>query len=183
MFYEKRRSPDPGDGSSGSSNPEPDKQDSDAQDYINQIKNLKESTVSKEKYEQLQKEKKELLQALVDGKQIASEESKQEDPEEIIAAARKIIFEEPGKHSNLEIAKATLALYNENKKKGVNIFLPNSPSYRVDAMDVESSERVAQALEHCIEYADGNNENFNAEFTRILKEPPVVTAAKNNRLR
>lgn len=135
----------------------------DATDYIESIKYLKENTVSKASYNKLQEEKKELIKALVDGQEVkVPKEEKKVDVE----ALRDKIFNK--ELTDLEYAQDILALRKAELENGHgDIFQPNNetPSYE----DAEASEHFAEALQHCIETAQGNETIFENEFHRVIR--------------
>lgn len=164
-------SPDDGSGSGAGDQTPPENQPDN--DYIEQIKKLKASTVSKEEYDKLNEEKKKLLQALVDGEQIdAPGDKDKKTSDELIKEAQEGLFKNDGHSTNLEEAKRIITLYEENMKKGNCIFLPNSKNYKASSDDIATAERVYEGLKHCVEYADGDPDNFQAEFVRITKDTP-----------
>ena len=70
-----------------------DKEQNEDQDYIEAIKTLKENSVPKEKYEELEAKNKKLLGALIDGEQIETEkEGDKPDLNETIKRLHKEMF-------------------------------------------------------------------------------------------
>lgn len=141
------------------------------EDYIETIKKLKANSVPKEKYEELMKEKKDLLQAIVDGESISPEE--QETPKSI-EELRKEYFKED--QTNLEMAENTLALRKAIMDQGgQDPFLPYGATASITQADIDGAEKTAKYLEHCIEVADGDPGVFNTEFQRGLKDAMPVS--------
>lgn len=131
-------------------------------DYINAIKDLKANSVDKSEYDKLKEENRQLLNSLVNG---TSTTQPQEAPARTNDELRSIIF---GKEcSNLDFVKASLEL-RENilKETGEDIFVGKGAKYNPTTEDYASAQRVADAFDECIQYADGNNEIFTQELMR-----------------
>lgn len=127
------------------------------EDYVEQIKKLKETTVSKEVFEKLKGENKKLLEALVDGKEIEVERT-----EEALTKADYVKVLNNPDVSNLEYCKAALGVRNlVLAEKGVDIFMPNASA---SAEDKEKAQAVADVIQECIDYADGDSALFTQEL-------------------
>ena len=147
---------------------EPEVVEDMTQDYLNTIAELKRNSVTKDEYNKLKQENKNLLHTLVEGGQIQPTETK---PEVDVDALRKELFNVNCDLNNLEFVEKTLELRNALMEKGEpDIFLPVSSKYSPSAEDVEKANRVADAFQSCVDYADGNSEIFTQELMRITSD-------------
>ena len=133
---------------------EPEVVEDMTQDYLNTIAELKRNSVTKDEYNKLKQENKNLLQTLVEGGQIHPVES---EPEVDVEALRKELFNVNSELNNLQYVEKTLQLRNALMEKGeADPFLPVSSKYSPSAEDVATANRVADAFQSCVDYADGN---------------------------
>ena len=94
----------------------------DTNNYIEAIKEIKANSVSKQAYEKLREENKQLLDSLINGKEI--ELPKQKEPVDI-DKIRSTLFDENRPLSKLEYESNALKLRDELLEKGVrDPFLP-----------------------------------------------------------
>lgn len=136
-------------------------------DYIAQIRELKNNTVSKESYDAMLEENRKLLNSLVNGQQVSTETAKNEKPD--IDGLRKKLFSEDAQLSNLDYCKTALELRDALIEDGqTDPFLPFGKNAAITDDDIKASNEVAMALRHCIEYADGDSRVFTNELQRIL---------------
>ena len=144
-----------------------------AEDEIDEITNLKkqladlrESTVSKERYEKLRKAYAENGESTDDPKPV----TEQEKYKYFTDAVDRI---DSNKGNNLEQAEDILLVRDYMlEKKGVDIFLPQSGTIAEE--DMYSAERHAEILRDCIQMANGDSEVFNAAFgSRITNHPKI----------
>lgn len=137
------------------------------EDYVEQIRQLKENTVSKADYDKLKAENKKILDAYVSGQQIEGVAATAEKPD--INKLKETLANED--LSNLDYCKTALDLRNAViAEGGKDPFLPWGQNIAPTAEDVAAAERVAAALKDCIEYADGDSEVFTNELQRITIE-------------
>ena len=135
-------------------------------DPVQAINELKQNSVSKEKYEAVIAERNKYLKALIDGNQVA--EAQPKEPVDVDALRRDLFGREL---SDLEYAKKALELRNELiERDGVDIFVGKGSKLTPDASDYEAAQRVADAFESCIEIADGDSEIFKRELMRITDD-------------
>lgn len=134
--------------------------------YIEAIKEMKANSVSKEAYDKLQQENKQLLNSLVNGQNIEVEK----EPEVDIEALRKKLYGEDSNLCGLEYVSNTLQLRKALMEKGeLDPFVMKAgklSSPEVD--DFKKAERVASVLQECVDIADGNPVVFDNEFQRRL---------------
>ena len=141
--------------------------DTDNIDYISAINEIKKNSVTRESYDKLKSENKQLLDALVNGKDI---EIKQEEPVDI-AKLRKDLFNRGGNLSNLEYVSSALKLRDALIEKGErDPFLPYGEKVNLTAEHYDKAEQVATVLRECVEFADGDSGIFTAELQRRTKD-------------
>lgn len=136
-------------------------------DYVAAIQELQNNSVSKEEYQKLRRENKKLLDALVNGQQI--ETPKEEKPD--IAELRKKLFNKDGNLSNLEYVETALKLRNALMDAGErDPFLPYGDRVTVTAEMCDKAQAVADGLQECVDFADGDSGIFTAQLQRITKD-------------
>lgn len=139
----------------------------DSTDYIEAIKEMKQNSVTRESYEKLKNENKQLLDALVNGKEI---EMKKEEPVDI-NQLRKELFNRDKQLSNLEYVSSALKLRDALLEKGErDPFLPYGDKVNLTAEHYDKAEQVATVLKECVEFADGDSGIFTAELQRRTKD-------------
>lgn len=133
-------------------------------DLMKALIELKKNTVSRDEYNKLKAENSELVNCIVNGQEadIAQPEEKVDCNE-----LRNKLF--GGELNNLEYAKTALALRDQIMKEGgKDPFLPYGLDVSPTKADMEAAEEVVEALESCIEVADGDADVFTNELQRIL---------------
>ena len=131
-------------------------------DYIEAIKNLKQNTVDRSKYDELKAENKKLLDSIVNGQTVDAEQQPQYRDVNVI---RDELFNH--EHNNLEYMKLSLELRNTLIAKGErDPFLPYGSQIAPTPEDVEKAEKAAQIYQECIDYADGDSKLFTQELQR-----------------
>lgn len=134
----------------------------DSVDYIEAIKEMKQNTVDKNTYLKLKEENRKLLQSLVNGEQ---KEIEKEEPVDIDQLRNDIFNKES---TNLEYITNVLKLRDELIKRGErDPFLPYGKNILPTDEDIATANRVAKALQECVDYADGNSDIFTSELQRI----------------
>lgn len=155
--------------------------ENDNLDYIETIKQLKQTTVPKTELEKLQAENKKLLDTLLEGGEMeaAASTAQKRTPDEI----RKELFgDNADSLTNLEFAQKAIELREAILDEGgIDPFVPQGSKIIAEDSDFATAEKVAEALKSCIEYADGNSEIFTNELMRITADvAPVSTRARGN---
>lgn len=139
----------------------------DSIDYIEAIKEMKQNSVDRSVYDKLKSENKQLLDALVNGKEI---EISKEEPVDI-AKLRKDLFNKDGHMSNLEYVSNALKLRDALIEKGErDPFLPYGDKVNLTAEHYDKADQVATVLKECVEFADGDSGIFTAELQRRTKD-------------
>lgn len=137
-----------------------------ANEYINQIKDLKEKTVSREEYERIKNDNKELAKALINGTgaNIPGITKPEEKPD--LDDLRKKLFTKKSKN-DLEYFTNLLALRDGVMADGQpDPFLPINREFRATAQDEADAERIATQIKEAIEYADGDPAVFSNDLRR-----------------
>lgn len=136
-------------------------------DYIEQIKKLKESSVSRDDYDKLKADNKKLIDALANGTQIEGKVEPKIDAVENIINLRKKLFSKGSNLDNLEYCKTAVDLRDALIEKGErDPFLPFGHNVVATDSDYETANRVATVMKECIDYADGDSDIFTNELQR-----------------
>lgn len=142
------------------------------EDYLQAIKDLKENTVSRESYMKLKAENKRLISSLVEGN---SENGQAQQPKVDIGQLRKDLFNRDANHTDLDYISKALQLRSELLERGdKDPFLPWGKQITPTKADEDAAERVAQGLQECVDYADGDPAVFKSELMRILNDTPAI---------
>lgn len=150
-------------------------------DPVQAINELKQNSVSKEKYEAVIAERNKYLKALIDGNQVA--EAQPKEPVDV-DALRKSLFNPDNELSNLEYAKKALQLRDALiDSEGVDIFVGKGSKLTPTTEDYEEAQKVADAFQSCIEVADGDSEIFTRELMRITNDVAPLTKKINPKIR
>lgn len=154
-----------------------EEESNDSVDLIKAIKEIKKNSVSREQYEKLQEENKELLNSLINGGQVEMIDTTTKPS---IEELRKELFSKEAVEkgmTNLEYVTKALALRNAIiESGGIDPFLPVGQGIEITKEDFESAEFMAQQYQECIDYAQGNSEVFTAELMRRTTDISLPTA-------
>ena len=142
----------------------------DNTDYITAIKELKQNSVDRSKYDQVVAEKKALLDALVNGEEVQVPNASRRTNDEI----RKEMFSQNSGLSNIEYAKDALELRENLISEGKpDPFVPYGRQYSPTDEDIACASKVATILQECIDYAEGDNTVFTNELQRRMVDVKV----------
>ena len=148
----------------------------DAVDYISAINEIKQNSVPREKYEQLEREKKELINALKSNSQINLVDDREKKS---LDELRSDLFNSGKDLSNLEYVERTLALRDALIENGEqDPFLPNGKNYSITQDDINKAEMVAQTFRECVDYANGNSQLFTQELMRRTKDDGLLRRSR-----
>lgn len=137
--------------------------------YIAAIEELKANTVSREAYNKLRGENKQLLDALVSGKEIVQEEK--EKPS--VADLRKKLFGEENM-SNLEYVETALSLRDALIESGErDPFLPYGDKVDITSEQIDAANKVAAGLKEMVDFAEGDSGVFSAEYQRRVRDTAI----------
>ena len=136
-------------------------------DYIAQIKNLKENSVSKEDYDKLRLDNKRLIDALANGTPMEGKVEPKVSSVDKINELRTKLFGKVSNLNNLEYCKAAVDLRDALIENGErDPFLPFGHNVVATDSDYETANRVATVMKECIDYADGDSDIFTNELQR-----------------
>lgn len=145
----------------------------DNQQYIDAIRELKATTVSKDQYEKLANENRTLLNSLVNGEQLAAAETPQE--KKSLDELRNELFRPKKELSNLEYVEKALELRERvMEETGEDCFVSQGHNITPTAESYANAQKVADIYKECIDYADGNSEVFTNELMRRMQDNPIV---------
>jgi hypothetical protein len=131
--------------------------------YLDEIETLKNNTVSKDRYLQLQKENKTLYESIKNGEKVSTDTS---DQKVDVDALRKELFTQD--NTNLDFWKKALKLRKTLMEEGKqDPFLPVGHNIVPTEEDIAAANRVAEGVNQCIEYAKGDPDIFTNELQRI----------------
>lgn len=136
---------------------------------VEALKKLKSESVSKEEYNKLLAQNKELIEAYTEGKHIdlGEEEQNFRTADEI----RDELFNK--EHTNLDGWRLSLELREAVlRETGEDIFVPtpNGHQYKPTADDYQKAQDVADVVANCIELSEGNDQNFTAFLTSKIND-------------
>lgn len=142
----------------------------DNTDYIAAIKELKQNSVDRSKYEALRAENKKLLDSIVNGTEIAQPVVVEQ--KKSIGELRDAYLKED--QSNLEYITNTLKLREAIIAEGKpDPFLPIGEQIMPTDDDVKTAEKVANVLQECVDYAEGDSAVFTNELQRRLVDVKI----------
>lgn len=137
--------------------------------YIAAIEEMKANTVSRDAYNKLRNENKQLLDALVSGKEIPQEPVKAPTPAEL----RKKLFGGEDM-SNLEYVETALSLRNSLIEAGErDPFLPYGDKVDITPEQIDIANKVAAGLQEMVDFAEGDSGVFSAEYQRKVKDVAI----------
>lgn len=143
-------------------------QEDSSQMYIDEIKNLKKNSVSREEYNKILEENRNLLHSLVEGQPV--EQSTEEAPKVDVNGLRKELYTEDNNMTNLEYIDKTLKLRKAIiDEGGQDPFLDFGEKAHVTASEIEAANRVAEALQEMVDAAEGDPVAFRNEFQRRVR--------------
>lgn len=142
--------------------------------YIAAIEELKANTVSRDSYNKLRNENKQLLDALVSGKELPTPEVKKATPDELRAK----LFGEK-ELNNLEYVETALQLREALLERGErDPFLPYGDKVDITTEHLDTADRVAAGLREMVDFAEGDSGIFTAEYQRRVKDIAIPRGRK-----
>ena len=140
----------------------------DNTDYIAAIKELKENSVDRSKYDALKAENKRLLDSIVNGTDIG--QVKPEDKESIQELRQKV---NNPHQTNLEYWTNVLKLRDALMEEGYDDpFAGASSQYTPTLVDYDNANKVATVFKEMVEVANGDPDVFLNEYQRRVKDMP-----------
>lgn len=146
----------------------------DNTDYITAIKELKQNSVEKAKYDSLKQENKKLLNALVNGQEY--EQPSVQNKANIDELRKKLNTEGI---TNLEYIDSALKLREALILDGQDDpFIPQGSKYSPTQVDYDRANRVAQVLQEMVDDSDGNPDIFLNEYQKRVKDTTPTRAKR-----
>lgn len=143
------------------------------QEYIDQINELKSNSVSRTEYDRIKEENRTLLSNLVNGTYPTATEQTPAEEVESLDDLRKRVFNDP--KNDLEYVAGILEIRDRVMAEGgKDPFVNDNGRYQATPDDYRIAENTAEGLRHCVEVADGNNDVFIQEITRITRDTPIT---------
>lgn len=141
--------------------------ENDSNHYIEAIKEMKANTVDKEAYLKLKEENKQLLNSLVNGEEIKGQDAEQK---ESIEELRSKLFGTKRKDlNNLDFVENALKLRNALIESGeTDPFVPTGSKIQPTDEDFAKAKKVADTLQECVDYAEGDPDVFTDELKRRI---------------
>lgn len=144
------------------------------------LKELKENSVSKEDYEKLEKENKELVAQIINGDGAGNGQTNTpEDLDGDIKALREKLYgPKCSELSNLEFCDATLKLREAIiKRDGIDPFVPRGANIKPTDYDAQRAQAVADVMAECIKEANGDSGVFTALLqAKTNNDSPALVA-------
>ena len=133
---------------------------------LDEMKKLKENSVSKEEYEKERAKNKELMKRLVEG---GGQEDKTDETIDLDKIREDLFKNNAEGLSKREFWKRVLTLRHERlKNEGVDIFLPKGRKTRYTRLDIESADKVDETISQMIEDSEDNPALFDVLFNESL---------------
>ena len=157
-------------------NPNLESQDNteDNNQYIETIKELKENTVSKEKYKKLEEENRKLLESVINGQpgtNKAPTETIEQKKERYNNLKVDISQSQERGYTNLEYTKKALELRKVAMELGKqDPFLPLNPT----ELDIQTANRVAEKFQDMIDEAEDDPEVYRNLTNKIIRDDPKI---------
>lgn len=150
------------------------------QSAVDIITELKANSVPKTKYESLQAEHNKLLKALVNGDEVEVEVPEKPNIDEL---RLELFTEDVQRLNNLQFVEKTLQLRNALIEAGEqDPFVPCGSATAPEESDFATADRVAQVLQECLDYANGDSQVFTAELQRrTMDVNPVASKVRRSR--
>lgn len=155
---------------------ENENEQNESQKYIEAMAQLKANSVSKEKYEKLEQENQQLINALKEGSQI---EMVSDEEKPSLKELAEVISDENFEVTNMEGWSKALEFRKAAIEAGMrDPFLPNSRDYAYNEADGARAQLIADTLENIISQANGNPDVFNALCKQYIKDDRITQNIK-----
>ena len=156
------------------------KSESSSVELAKAFKELKENSVSKEDYEKVVQENKQLVAQVINGDGAGNGQANApEDLEGDIKALREKLYgPKCSELSNLEFCDATLKLREAIiKRDGIDPFVPRGANIKPTDYDAQRAQAVADVMAECIKEANGDSGVFTALLqAKTNNDSPALVA-------
>lgn len=154
------------------------------QQYIDAIRELQSNTVSKDKYNKLVEENKNLLNSLVNGDIVAA--AAPEQPKKSIEELRNELFRPKKELNNLQYIEKALELRERVlEETGEDCFVSQGHNITPTEDSYKAAQKIADIYQECIDYANGDSAIFTNELMRRVADNPLanknINRTKNRR--
>lgn len=147
-----------------------------AEDYVANVKKLKEQTVDKELYEKVLQDNKVLRDAILEGTSLEGNGQEATNKPDREALVKDLINSSETELSNAQFVKKTLELRQAIIDDGeVDPFLPVGAKIQPTMEDIAKANRVAEGLQYCLDEATDESgiideDIFNAMLKKIIAD-------------
>lgn len=144
-------------------------QESDTvKDLVSALNEIKQSTVSKEAYDELRQANKQLMDTIVNGRAQQQAEVKEDVNVDEIRA--ELFGDKRRDFSNREYVEKMLDLRKGLMERGEQdpFVMKAGKKSSPEKEDFEKAQSVADVLQECVDIAEGNDDVFNNEFQRRI---------------
>lgn len=146
-------------------------------DYIEAIKELKRTTVSKDQYEKVVEDNKKLLNAVLNDQVVEGEPKKvtvEELQNNLKQYKKDLANAQENGMSNLEYVDKALKYRETALALGLqDPFVPNSPT-GPDDNDFKTAQKVADRLKEAVDKANGNPTVFRNLFEELVRDDSKI---------
>ena len=150
------------------------------QQYIDAIRDLKANTVSKDRYNKLMEENKNLLNSLVNGEQLAAANPAQQNE---LPPIQDLVDEMRTQHlSDIEFVEKALEFRERVlEETGEDCFVSKGHNITPTQESYIAAQRTADIYRECLDYANGDNKVFMNELMRRMPNDGPVAQSRYKR--
>ena len=147
--------------------------------YIDAIRDLKANTVSKDRYNKLMEENKNLLNSLVNGEAVATAAPSQSE----LPPIQDLVNEMRGKQlSDIEFVEKALEFRERVlEETGEDCFVSKGHNITPTQESYIAAQRTADIYRECLDYANGDNKVFMNELMRRMPNDGPVAQSRYKR--
>lgn len=150
------------------------------QQYIDAIRDLKANTVSKDRYNKLMEENKNLLNSLVNGELVATAAPSQQNE---LPPIQDLVNEMRTQHlSDIEFVEKALEFRERVlEETGEDCFVSKGHNITPTQESYMAAQRTADIYRECLDYANGDNKVFMNELMRRMPNDGPVAQSRYKR--
>lgn len=155
-------------------------QQNDNQQYIDAIRDLKANSVSRERYDQLMEENRNLLNSLVNGESVATAAPSQQNDvppiQDLVNEMRK------SRYTDIEFVEKALEFRDRVlEETGEDCFVSRGHNVTPTQESYIAAQRTADIYRECLDYANGDNKVFMNELMRRMPNDGPVAQSRYKR--